>query len=63
MWLPLRRIASAPLRSAQLSLSEPQEVKISSEGAQPIALATSFLEASSSCFASLPLVWVELGLP
>ena len=38
--LPLCRIASAPPRTAQLSLSEPQEVKTSSPGAQPSAALT-----------------------
>ena len=60
---PFRRIASAPERSAQLSLSEPQEVKTSSSGRQPNAFATAAREQSSSFFASLPAVWVELGFP
>ena len=46
-----------------MSLSEPQEVKISSSGRQPSAFATDARERSSSFFASLPAVWVELGFP
>ena len=63
MCFPLRFMASAPPRSAQLSLSEPQEVKTSSSGAQPSAPATFARELSSSFLASRPFVWVELGLP
>ena len=60
---PLRFMASAPPRMAQLSLSEPQEVKTSSFGRQPSASAACFRLRSSSFFASRPSVWVELGLP
>ena len=60
---PRRRIDSAPPVTAQLSLSEPQDVNTSSAGVQPSASETSFRELSSSRFASRPLVWVELGLP
>ena len=63
MCLPLRRMASAPPSSAQLSLSEPQEVNTSSSGAQPSAAATCARERSSSFLASRPFVWVELGFP
>ena len=60
---PFRFMASAPPRMAQLSLSEPQEVKTNSPGAQPRASATCFRLLSSSFFASRPRMWVELGLP
>ena len=60
---PRRFIASAPERSAQLSLSEPQEVKTSSFGWQPRSAATCARLSSRSFLASRPLVCVELGLP
>ena len=63
MCFPLRFMASAPLRRAQLSLSEPQEVKTSSSGLQSRAEETCRRAVSSSFFASRPRVWVELGLP
>ena len=63
MCIPLRRISSAPFKMAQLSLSEPQEVNTSSCTVQPRASATCLRLLSSSCLASRPLVWVELGLP
>ena len=63
MCLPRRFMLSAPARRAQLSLSEPQEVKISSSGRQPRAFATDARERSSSLLASRPAVCVELGLP
>ena len=60
---PFGEAAHAPDSSAQLSLSEPQEVKTTSPGAQPSAEATFFRAASSSFFASRPFACVELGLP
>ena len=61
--LPVRFAASAPPSRAQLSLSEPQDVKTSSSAAQPSASATAAREEQSSFAASRPLAWVELGLP
>ena len=62
--LPLRFMLSAPESRAQLSLSEPQEVKTTSAGdLAPRASATCERQASSSFRASRPLAWVEEGLP
>ena len=63
MCLPLRIMLSAPFVIAQLSLSEPQEVKKTSFGLQPSASATCLRALSRTAFASRPFVWVELGLP
>ena len=56
-------MSSAPDRRAQLSLSEPQEVKKTSSALPPRALATLARETSKTALASRPIVWVELGLP
>ena len=63
MCRPFRAMTSAPERSAQLSLSEPQEVKTTSPGRHPSAAAACPRAVSSSFFASRPRVCVELGLP
>mgnify|MGYP000217084687 FL=1 len=60
---PLAEAAQAPESRAQLSASEPQEVKASSFGWQPRQRASSLRAASSSFFASRPRACVELGLP
>ena len=61
--MPFAAINSAIPFIAQLSASEPQEVKTSSSGRHPSAAATEARERSSSFFASRPAVWVELGFP
>ena len=62
-WPPLAEAARAPERMAQLSASEPQEVKTTSPGLQPRQSASSRRAESRSFFASRPRAWVELGLP
>ena len=60
---PFAEAACAPESRAQLSASEPQEVKTSSFGWQPRQSETSRRALSSRFFASRPRAWVELGLP
>ena len=63
MCLPFRRFISSAPRMAQLSLSEPQEVKHSSSGPQPRALASSPRQPFTRSAACLPRTYWEEGLP
>ena len=60
---PLRETYCAPDQSAQLSLSEPQEVNASSQLSQPSAAATCLRALCTSFIAARPFACVELGLP
>ena len=63
IWFPFFRFSSTAAEMAQLSPSVPQEVKKSSWGRHPKALAMTARSASRRWTASLPIGYREEGLP